>query len=102
VFRLIGFCRAAVTGASRTYHFGGPIGFRTSLIITNSLPLRPGQSADGVLVLSCKWTTKPGVVGGERGIDCAWPKNEDRNASASGGVLWCTEASDLEVHFIAE
>jgi hypothetical protein len=51
---LSGRCEWRFAGVS----FAGPIGFRTSLIVTNSPPLRPGQSADGVLVLSCKWTTK--------------------------------------------
>jgi hypothetical protein len=83
--------------------FGGPTGFATELVATNSYPLRPGQSANGVAALRCKWKTEPGSVEGERGIRCTWPDDEDRNASVSGGVLWWhPDASDLEVHFIAD
>lgn len=83
--------------------FGGPTGFTTELIATNSYPLRPGQSPNGVVVLHCKWKADPGNVEGERGIQCSWPKNEDPNASVLGGLLWWhPEASELEVHFVAE
>jgi hypothetical protein len=42
-------------------------------------------------------------VEGEHGIECRWPKEEDRSASVLGGVLWWhQEANDLEVHFIAD
>jgi hypothetical protein len=81
--------------------FDGRTGFRTELIATNSYPLRPGQSPNGVAVLHCKWTTY--IADGQRGISCTWPKDEDRNASVLGGVLWWhPEATELEVHFIAD
>jgi hypothetical protein len=82
--------------------FGGPIGFRTTLIATNSRPLLPGQSPNGIARLRCKWMTEPGNVEGERGLRCSWPRNEDPSASVLGGVLWWQpQTRDLEAHFTA-
>jgi hypothetical protein len=96
---LPGRCQWAFDGLK----FSGPTGFTTTLVATNSYPLRPGQSPDGIATLSCGWKTEPGNVEGERGIRCRWPKDEDENASVLGGVLWWhPEARDFEVHFAAE
>jgi hypothetical protein len=83
--------------------FGGKTGYRTALIATNSQPLNPGQSANGVVELRCRWDHAQGHDGDDRSLSCRWPKTEDRNASVVGGVLWWhPEASDLEVHFVAD
>jgi hypothetical protein len=83
--------------------FGGSVGFKTELIATNSYPLQPGQSPNGIAVLRCKWNSEPHSVDGDRAVRCSWPKDEDPNASVLGGVLWWhPEANDLEVHFIAD
>jgi hypothetical protein len=96
---LPGRCQWSFAGV----RFAGGKGFSQQLIATNSYPLRPGQSPNGVAVLRCKWATEPGNVEGEHGIECRWPKEEDRSASVRGGVLWWhPEAEDLEVHFIAD
>jgi hypothetical protein len=96
---LPGRCEWRFDGVS----FGGPSGFRTTLVAANSLPLRPGQSPNGVALLRCGWKTEPGNVEGERGIRCWWPKEENPDASVSGGILWWhPEARDFEAHFIAE
>ena len=96
---LPGGCEWRFNGVS----FGGPSGFRTTLIATNSYALRQGQSPNGTAVLRCKWKTEPGNVEGERGIRCSWPKEEDPNTSVLGGILWWhPEARELEAHFIAQ
>jgi hypothetical protein len=83
--------------------FGGKAGYRTALIATNSPPLNPGQSADGVIELRCSWDHAQGHEGDDRSLSCRSPKPEDRNASVLGGVLWWhPEARDLEVHFVAD
>jgi len=90
------------------WHFGlvtfrGAVGFQSTLVASNSYPLKPGQSPNGIATLSCGWKTEPGSVEGGRGIQCRWPKDEDKNASVLGGVLWWhPEARDLEVHFVVE
>jgi hypothetical protein len=83
--------------------FGRHTGYRTGLIATNSYPLKPGQSPNGIVELHCKWVSinRPGFT--NPNLDCRWPKNEDHNASVRGGILWWhPEASELEVHIIAE
>lgn len=81
--------------------FGGATGYRTGLIATNSYPLKPGQSPNGVAQLYCRWDAVRDSS--ERTLSCRWPKTEDPNASVLGGTLWWhPEATDLEVHFIAE
>jgi hypothetical protein len=81
--------------------FGGKAGYRTALVATNSYPLKPGQSPNGVVELQCSWDHTHGRDGDDRLLRCVWPKTEDPNASVLGGVLWWhPEASDLEVHFV--
>jgi hypothetical protein len=83
--------------------FGGHTGYRSGLIATNSYPLKPGQSPNGIAELHCKWVSinQPGFI--NPNLDCRWPKNEDPNASVSGGKLWWHPgASELELHIIAE
>lgn len=83
--------------------FGGRTGYRTGLIATNSYPLKPGQSPNGVAELHCKWISvnRPGFT--NPNLNCRWPKKEDPNASVLGGTLWWhPQANDLEVHILAE
>lgn len=83
--------------------FSGHTGYRTALIATNSYPLKTGQSPNGIVELHCKWVSidRPGFT--NPSLDCRWPKDEDPHASVLGGILWWhPEASELEVHIIAE
>jgi hypothetical protein len=96
---LPGRCKWRFGGVS----FAGPTGYYTPLIMTNSYPLKPGQSPNGVAELHCKWISiaSPGFT--NPNLDCRWPRSEDPNASVLGGKLWWhSEASELEVHFFAD
>ena len=85
------------------WKFGGVVitsesGYGMSLVRTNSYPLKPGQSPDGVINLVCENTVRklspiaPQLV-------CQEIEPEDANASVNGGVLWWhPEAKNLEIH----
>ena len=84
-------------------NFGGRAGAMTTLIATNSYPLKAGQSPNGVVELRCASSSRnaPGFPGPS--LDCRWPPQEDPGASVRGGTLWWhPEASDLEVHISAD
>jgi hypothetical protein len=85
--------------------FGANTGYRTGLVATNSYPLKPGQSPNGIAELHCKLVSinragwPPGI---NPNMECRWPASEDVKASVLGGQLWWhPEATDFEVHFIA-
>jgi hypothetical protein len=56
--------------------FGGQTGNRTGLIATNSYPLKPGQSPNGIAELHCKWVSinQPGFT--NPNLDCRWPRTK--------------------------
>jgi hypothetical protein len=75
-------------------------GYRTFLIQTNSYPLKPGQSPNGIVQLYCKLQPTGSLQMHELTLVCRWPSTEDRQSSVSGGTLWWhPETKDVEVHF---
>ena len=96
---LPGRCQWSFAGVD----FGGKTGYMTTLVATNSYPLKPGQSPNGIVELRCKWLTikRPGFT--NPNLDCRWPQIENPDGSVLGGKLWWhPEASDLEVHIVSE
>jgi hypothetical protein len=73
-------------------------GFGTSLVRTNSYPLKAGQSPNGIVRLHCERmmrTLNPKVLE----LVCSPDGPEDPNQSVLGGVLWWhPETTEVEVY----
>ncbi len=96
---LPGRCRWTFGGVT----YGPVTGYRSDLIAANSYPLRPRQSANGIVVLHCKWLTinSPGFT--NPNLECHQSNKVDANSAVIGGTLWWhPEATDLEAHFFAD
>lgn len=91
---LPGRCQWRFSGVT----FGGNTGWRTALIATNSYPLRPSQSPNGIAELFCKWGSDRNPGGSNQNLSCRWPKEENHDAAVLGGILWWhPQATELEV-----
>ena len=80
--------------------YSGESGSGSPLVQTNSYPLRPSQSPNGVIHLHCGM--KRDIPSDkEPRLICDDPSDSRESAALRGIFWWHAEATDLEVHFDA-
>jgi hypothetical protein len=81
--------------------YSGDTGSNSSLVQTNSYPLRPGQSPNGIIHLHCSMR-KFIPAEKENSLICYDPSDSRETGALRGVLWWHPEATDLEVHFDAD